>query len=1065
MKKIIFLVTCFMLAAFAEVQAADTIRVEGESFDSVSVVKARAYDDASLSGGQTLYLWDTPDRDGDYTITYTFNADRKGTYSLGGVCDIIGQGYTTDFYIQVNDEEEFSVTDNSVQGDRIACNMPGPTYYYTFKNVKLKKGMNTLTIKINKADTTTEGRLYTWIDYLEFTKKASGAAAFEAVTCDAPSSVFDLGEKLVFNAELSGEAAKDMRYSYEVENSDREIVSRGSITFREGSDEQKLYLPELGADWYKITFYEYNTRNSIGLKKMFSVIDPIYPTELERNHYAVDTSRGFAKANVMGEQANVAYRCGIDWMRERGSWNISTELPEAFQNEINEGIHLLPCFDASAVPGEHRTVTGNLFEVHDVYMRQSKLLGESNSAIEILNEPDGLGRTSPDLYSSYLKAASIGVSDGSPNTAKTNGGLAGIPSEMFDRLLFQNDFMSYVDAFCYHAHEDWQGTSTVNGMRSGKCFPNVAQSLAYDKSKPIWLNESGIAVKVDDSTGEPDITAQRAKGNHLLKSSAESISYGNNKRFWFLWVHYIETGNEFGNFNANNEPYISVNVMNTMVKTLRESIYRGKMANLPEGATGYLINNGTDDVAVVWSGKNSRYTVYGDNVRAMDMLGKTLEMTAEADGGHSVAICDEPIYIYFDGACAEENYYKAYQRESDELTPMEYDKAKRVVIQQLWEGQDLQYAMQHGYTIDNGQKLTLRVYNFNKEESVSGVIDIDCNSNFKVSEDKLSFDIAPWEYREFELTVDLADDVVWGAGGDVAFIGRLSSGEEISPSVAWVNAVDKPYVANEIKLVEGYDDPSKWNLTNHSVGDLKIEKGENEGELKFSFTKPYATSSWCYPKFFIEQGSMADTDGFTYKVKLTSMDYTEETLQQNRQNLYVYMNDGSSYYFNGTDFINFENFSDEEWTQVTVPWNSLVMWEGDASVSFDPANIKAFSTGFNNFRSSTPVPTYLVRDLGTFVSGLPGHALKQESVLLGGIESEKHYTQDDEMVFTAQLPEGKYNHVKVLLNDDYVYEQDVAGNNVTVDLGKLGRGYWRVQLTAEGERNLKEAATVYFYVD
>lgn len=1064
MKKILFSVFSLIFLCSSAAYAETNIRVEGEDYDIASVVSASAQTDSGLSGENCLYIWDLPNKNGEYEITYTVNAPLKGTYDMTGVTMRLSANFSTDYYIQVNNDDEFAATERMSDLGRItSIKLPGEFYKYDFGSVKLQKGDNTLKIRLNKNDARSDidGRLMQVIDYFDFTMQGGGNVVFSGISSNMPSNTYNVGQTVEFTAELSGIAKSEMKYSYEVINSDEEIVNSGDLVFREGSDVQKLYLPGLNADWYRITFYEHGTKTQAGKSKMFSVIKPIFPETIKNNHFAVDTGGYFADKKVIRQQANVAYRNGISFMRERGNWaSLPVQKNEKFVAEMEEGMNVLYMFEGG--PGQHYYNAGNLFELYDMMKELSKEYGEQ-MAFEIWNEPDGLGHAPGDLTAAFIKAASIGAADGNPNVIKTNGGLAGLPSDLHNRLLFQNGFMDYVDVFCYHAHESWSGGSVTPVLRASKTFPNMAALYAYDKDKPVWLNESGIQVPVE-SDGLPNVAAQRAKGSHLLKSTVDSIRMGHDKRFWFLWVHYVEGAKEFGNFSDTNEPYISVNVMNTMVNALKESEYIGPLANLPAGAAGYALNNGEKDVAVLWSNSKNTYSFTGD-ATAMDMTGKDVKVTS-ANGVNSVEIADEPIYIIFNNKCPEENYYKAFARHGQmEITT--YDDAKRIVIQPIWENQDLVESKKFGYTIkpNEEQKVTIKVYNFG-DEAKEGTLNIDCDEEmFIPSATEFNFSVGAMECKDIEMTFKLGPKAAAGIGSDIAITGKLSDGREISSSIGYVRAQDEPRVAKNVTLVPDYDVPSKWNPANRAEGRLTFANTDVPGEIKVTLEKDRSAAIWAYPKFAVEEGSMAGSNGFTFKIKLDSNSYTDAEKKGSGSNLFIYMKDGSSYYMGEGDFISFTNYSADDFVQVTVPWNSLLMWEGNAEIPFDPANITAISVGFHNFTPSAVVPTYILKDLGTYVSDHPGDSLGETTTFsVEGITNNAHYTENDSLVLTANIDITKYSNVKVLLQDEWIYES-AAEENMKFDLGKLSRGYYRAEVVAEGEHNFKQGVAVYFYVD
>ena len=122
---------------------------------------------------------------------------------------------------------------------------------------------------------------------------------------------------------------------------------------------------------------------------------------------------------------------------------------------------------------------------------------------------------------------------------------------------------------------------------------------AYDNHKPVWMNEGGIHIPVDEN-GVAYFDAQIAQARYYIVSTAQAIALGDDKRCFFRLGYFMEKGATYGCHTKNMNPHVVVNSIAAFNNAVGKGDYKGEICNLPEGAEGYIFDNGKSDIAVVW---------------------------------------------------------------------------------------------------------------------------------------------------------------------------------------------------------------------------------------------------------------------------------------------------------------------------------------------------------------------------------------------------------------------------------------------------------------------------------
>lgn len=1058
-KKLLTALAVMGLCAAQAYAAEQPIRIECEDYSRIDV---DGYSVASgieeMSEGAALTI-STTQRSDNMTIKYIINAPKDGVYKMTGVTTKMSEGWSSDYYLKINDDDEYIATSDVTEIGPVDCQkLANSTFQYEYKKVNLNKGENVLTVRLNQSDIVGSGSITTYLDYFEFTLAGAGDFKLSKIADKATQGVFELGDNVILYVKGSGMPAHNTLYTYELTDVDENILKRDTLVFAKNMSEAEIHLGQLEEGWYRIELFEYGTRKSTGLVKRFLVLDSIKASEIKDGPWACDSAATWhfgTDLNVIDRVLNVLSRTGVDWLRSRDGWTASSSTHAVRDLDYKNGLRASAALSAN--PDFLNDYNGDLFKLYGEMKKWGELYKGRKDGFEFGNEPDAHDGTG-DSYAAMVKAAAIGISDGDPEMIKLNGGVAGVPMNNNISLYFENDMLRYLDAYAYHSHSGWSGGG-VEGLKDYKCFPNIEFAIAYDKDIPLWLNESGINSRIGEDKIQ-DEESSRAQAKHFVISSAESISMGNDKRFFFLWSPYLENGGNFGCWDQNYDPNPVIGTMAVTARELKDAHYRGPVANLPEGVTGHMINNGERDVAVVWTDGCADVTFTAD-VTAVDYVGKTVEVRKDANG-NSVIKVDRPIFVRYSGEAPESDFYPAYERNTRELKAKTFDVNERIVISSEWENQNPKKVGITGYNVSqNGTKAKVTVYNFN-DIKVEGTIDIKIDEEYAADKNELAFSIEPMSTQVFEVTVTATPKAIQREKKRIMFCGSMSDGRELSPLVAYITNYNSGAVAKEYVPVTNLDDESRWNYKNLGGGYV-IRTDLGNGEMMFDYHCP-ATAGWAYPQFYIDEqtrDNMKNSAGLTYKIKLA------EKLEEGAwciQNLYVYLKDGSSYFFEGgmPNFIDFKYFSTDEWMQITVPWNEMGLWAGSSAAVFDAANIESISVGLNLFTDK--IPDFYVKDIGIFYEDVPAGAVPMQ-VSVSGIEDKGRYQSGEDVKFSVNLKGEGFENVRVLLQEELIYDEPYSSDKIDINLGKLERGYYRLEVIGDGKFNVKKLSTVFFYVE
>lgn len=736
------------------------VRVEGEDRKS-DTIGGEVIEDSDYSGGKALRANYARDDSTTHGVNLSVTVPETGSYSLVTVVTRYGRMNTTDFDIYANDTYAYSVNtkDDVISEETVTgkANMRK----MTLPSIMLNKGENTVSFVLQNTDRQPNKPNF-YLDYIELKPDLSPSASGNIGYASTPTG--DYSKQAVAAAELDVYTGSwDMRATFNLVSFASTEEEAADITVKITDYYSDVVFehtekPVFGAYTLKIDLGKHptgyftisaETGKQTLFTKSYVVLPPVEDRDLESDSpFASD----FASYHILADREDVvanyaaaAKLCGVSVLRERLDW-IYTEWNEGgcdfsradrFYNKINDmGLEILPFF--SNAP-RWTTENGKVFmdEQLAVY-RFSKRVAERyaniSQALEVWNEMDYFTYVPADMYASFYKAAALGVVDSGTSLPKIIGGLCEpVNSNPYLTILYKSDVFDYSDAFNWHYHiydrAERSVTEFVDGTKAGQ-FATFANT--YLSSLPSWCTEAGIKLYAPAGCADMTFAQQKIQANYMVTSACQSLAAGTDKHFWFILGNMPEDGGWFGSYGADDRPFASVVTEAVMTQTLGKGIYKGELKGLPSGAEGHVINNGEDDVIVLWATSDRDVTLsVPGNVLKTTVVGNR-EVLCPTNGKITVKAGSEPMFITVDGTVDASSYTATSNDEIKTISAKsDFTVGERVILTQLWydltDSASYLSARNNGYRVSaNGNTITLQLVNFNDFEvtgTVSGSAD------------------------------------------------------------------------------------------------------------------------------------------------------------------------------------------------------------------------------------------------------------------------------------------------------------------------------------------------------
>lgn len=732
------------------------VRVEGE--DRISDTISGSVDESeAYSGGKALKSNFKRDDSVTKRVDLSVTVPETGTYSLTALVSTWKKLNCAYFDIYVNGSYVYAAADNVLSEQSVSGKASMRNLELT--PISLRKGENTVSFVLQNSN-----RLVFVLDYIELqpnqTPTASGTIGYTstptgdyskqgiaAAEIDVFTGSWDMTASLTVSSFASTEA-EDADVSVQIVDYYGNIVFEDSVKPVFGSYK---YTADLGKHPTGHFTLRATANGKTIWSKEYAVLPPVEDRDLELDSpFASD----FASYHLLADEfdlvdnyAAAAKLCGVSVLRERLDWtewkkgNYDFHRTDKHFNAISDmGMKIMP-FISSAPnwitdTGKKMYMASQL-EMYQFTKRAAQRYTDISQAFEIWNEMNYFVDAPADVYASFFKAASFGVIDGGNSLPKIVGGLCEgegwTYAEAYTDLLCRNELFDYSDAFNWHYHiydnkYDRPFSEFINGTIGGK-FAAFANARLADL--PSWCTEAGIKLFPASKTEDLSEKQQKIQSNYMVTSACQSLASGTDKHFWFILLKMEETDGSgwgwFGSFGSKNQPFSSVVTEAVMTQTLGKGMYKGALTGLPSGAEGHVINNGEDDVIVLWATSDRDVTLsVPGNVLKTTVVGDR-EVLCPTNGKITVKAGVEPIFITVDGTVDSSVYTATSNAPVKTVTAKtDYSAGERVVLTQLWydlfDTSAYKTARNNGYIVSaEGNTITLKLVNFNDFE-VSGTV-------------------------------------------------------------------------------------------------------------------------------------------------------------------------------------------------------------------------------------------------------------------------------------------------------------------------------------------------------
>ncbi len=695
------------------------------------------------------------------------------------------------------------------------------------------------------------------------------------------------------------------------------------------------------------------------------------------------------------------------------------------------------------------------------YFKELKEKDPVDSAmVELQNEAELFFNAPPlpDSLAAYSKAAAIGLHDSEADSLFAMCSTAYCADGFFYDISLQNGILDYSSIYNFHGY----------GAVENKAVYARKSALAYSPKghlRPAYMTENGYKVWADEN-GISHHDQMMEMCRYAVKNSAKMFAEGTDKWFWFIARAFLESGGGFGNAHAwTQQPYPIAVTLSTLTRCLGKGIYRGRLSSLPEKCYGHVFDRGDcRDALILFAAKDEEIKLKIASATLSDMFGKEEILTADENGYVTVKCGYDPVLLTFDGRLSETQYYKsAYElQECEKIT---FSKAQRVVINPIWDDQNLSDGtlLRKGYLVEAGksQNILFRIYNLN-DAPIEGEIFItpEYKEHIEVVCADASFKIEPWGRVEIPVKLHFAADMPMNSAGDVLFGAKLSDGACVSSAVSryWYLPDDMKIADEDIKLFEDYTDLENWNLENiEQPGRVTAETDPEKGTITICADHGEGYAQWYFPEYFVKNPEIfANSDGIVLR-RTHSCDAKADIT------VFVCDKDGREYYSGVSSGV---RMTADEKTAI-FPWDVFMLHTSKEGFNdpraFDPKNIYMVRVG----ASGTPkagIPDMTLWDFGVYHDERNYTAPHPGAIAFGGVENGKHYESAEDLKLTATLPETVIDDIRLTCGKSE-YPFTVEGNLLTADLSGLGRGEYVFHVSGRTAVNYRYTNYVTFYIE
>lgn len=876
----------------------DFIRIESESGTADFTPQLLSGEGISES---LMHLYKkTFNPDIEYNVEYAFDCAEAGIYEFTGIVSEF-MGYTAECSLSVNgDEAIHSSSAKKIEDVTIGVNGLSDDLLdkFSFGNVFLNEGKNTLTLNIESKNWQNTSVSFD-ADYFEFipvTYKATVASIQKSGL-----NIFEQKNGMEFNLILNGIADREKEIQYTVTDYFGNECVNSKIVIPKDSYKVAINanLPDTG--WYKLSIKD----ELIEAEENFVVVPNLDERLFNENStFATDLATSWHVDSHYKQRlyANAAKFAGSDWVRDRFLWR-EIETSEGiydFNNLIgdidalkDEGVKVSNAFHES--PSWTRTKGGTLPDNPKIMYDFIKLLSDNlNSYVdvwEIWNEQDAyqFSKEGADKYAAMLKAAVIASDNTKNKPLIALGGLCTNDSE-YNKQVFQNGAMKYIDIYNYHTHLTYDpedGKIPVPQKERMKNYARLSRLYGIE-NKPVWHTESGIRQFI--CYGETQLTWEQcvAQVQHIVPAYLEAIATGVDKQFSFIGIPFVEGGADFGLFDKDGAPRPAYAAQAVMTKLLEGMSFYGVVHSLPDGATGYAMHNTSSVCEILWSEKESVVCIEAsDNIKVYDIMGREITLNEE-NGMVELMLSPNPVYVIYSKNDAPENIY-VRQMDIDIPSKTALTDADKVVLYADFPVTDFETDKAEGYSLSlsEANAVNITVYNFSDKEMSGTLSAVAENNAFDIIIPDRTITIPAQSERVVTIDVESNDFTAACREYDLK-VGGVFNGEDISPLVAHISfdrGIDDYTLLHGSNAIISYKDG--WQ--NPAVtSNLSYEMTSQSEGIQFALNGDGAAGMF-YPYVYSRSQDLSAYDGIRMSV------YFDKTVNKSANNyMTIQISDGIS---------------------------------------------------------------------------------------------------------------------------------------------------------------------------
>ncbi|MDD6485300.1 MAG: hypothetical protein PUF72_12190 [Clostridiales bacterium] len=1015
------------------------IRVEGEDIASSESYYPGVVSVTQSSGGKAMSIHEKFTSEKSYELLYNVKAESEGWYNISSHMFRQDVSYTTDALIRVNSGRYLAPKDGvKVSGYSSSL----PVYDYSFGKVKLKRGINTIEIKLETDLADGAGAVF-FVDYIDLDLITDFALA--QIAPDEACGVFENGTG-GYTIDFTDKSDSDITFTYKTIDYYGNEKS-GTAICAAGSSSAHIDLSDYDNGWYKIEI------NGAGetYNATFSVVDKYSERYSGDTPFAADFASEHKTHYIQDRRdlARAARLAGVKWMRERSAWPNAEEnievnnaaIREVTDDINNEGVNVLPVMFPI---GSEWHSNANAVKAYNTAKQTVEGLGEKSSTIEIFNEVDGGYTGVPaDVYAAFYKAAAIGAIDGGGQSVFA--GLISDKKSDFRKLLTANDIMKYSAAYNSHFHL-FYGAGEAKETIDTEYITDERDFAAKDGvAKPYWMTEVGMYMGAASGQNASE-DKLRHQARYLATAMPEAIASGADKYFWFLWREYNEAGYEMGTFDYNNNPNPVYAAYATVTSSLGKGKFIGQLKS--NDVRGYVFetNDKGGQAVALWCNDGEREVTLktAGDVIVSDMMGR--KSTISPTGGTvTINAGSEPVYVIFPNGVNENDYYrKEYNSDKEPITLNEEDKI--VFRQEFYENDadretKLADAKGMGYEVSDTANTTIKLYiaNLNnKEETVTLTGKL---KGFEVSLPE-SITIPAMEETSVDVTL-IPKKPERGQKLYLSLSGKIGN-SECSPSVSAV-FVKNAALLFPTEKVAGFEDSANWTKM---TGAAKTITKQYVSSSIFDYMQ-LGITEWAASKSEWIGIKVSDAEraklynGLTFSLRTpnggTSSDYSYST------RLYFDYGDGS-YTVYATSLAHAGMPVSSSWRQVTYKWSDFQrMWSplgGNDTRPMDLSKLAYIAIGGSFSGDSVG---FEIGNLGYINVSDDAPVIELEGIEDGGV-----YTSSAELDNVSITMPEDYKNPIVTINEVPV-ACETEGDIIKPNLSSLPGGKYRLAVTAQSE--------------